>query len=60
MKKLLPILLSLFIVGGTFLYVKDLKKSSVKTNQNNIGNFNRGRSCHRFPNFLNKLKSTSL
>jgi hypothetical protein len=55
MKKLLPILLSLFMVGGTFLYVSYLKESTIKTNQNNIGNFNKSSSCHRFPNFLNKL-----
>jgi hypothetical protein len=58
MQKYLSIIISLFMVTATFLYVKSLKENIVdkKVKTPNIGNFSAQRSCARHPNFLRKLK----
>ncbi len=59
MKKYLTIIMALFIVLGTLIYVKSLKEKSLISsveNVNNIGSFSVERSCAKHPNFLNKLK----
>ena len=62
MQKYLSIILSLLIVVGAFLYVKNLKESAVLTTkkvENNIGSFTAQHSCARQPNFLKKLRINS-
>jgi len=61
MQKYLSIILSLLIVTGVFLYVKNLKESALLTKkvEYNIGSFTTQRSCSRQPNFLKKLRINS-